>query len=68
VLPKKKGTHLRFVYADDVNLLGDNMDAIKKRTGILIDCSKEVGIEVNAQKSKYMLLSRHQNAGQNHDV
>jgi hypothetical protein len=33
----------------------------------LIDASKEVGLEVDTEKSKYMLLSRHQNAGQNHD-
>jgi hypothetical protein len=33
-----------------------------------IDSSKEVGLEVNAEKTKYMSLSRHQNAGQNHDI
>jgi hypothetical protein len=48
------------VYADDVNLLGDNIDAIKKNMEILIDASKEVGLEVNTEKTKYMLLSRHQ--------
>jgi hypothetical protein len=30
----------------------------------LIDASKEVGLEVNTEKTKYILLSRHQNAGQ----
>jgi hypothetical protein len=34
----------------------------------LIDASKEVGLEVNIEKTKYMLRSRHQNAGQNHDI
>jgi hypothetical protein len=46
----------------------DNIDTIKKNTETLIDASKEVSIEVNTQKTKYMLLSHHQNAGQNHDV
>jgi hypothetical protein len=34
----------------------------------LIDASKEVGLEVNTEKTKYMLLSSHQNAGQNHEI
>jgi hypothetical protein len=44
------------------------MDTIKKNTETLIDASKEVSLEVNTEKTKYMLLSRHQNAGQNHDI
>jgi hypothetical protein len=55
------------VCADDVNLLGDNTDTIKKNK-TLIDTSKEVGVQVNAEKANYMLLSRHQTAGQNHDI
>jgi hypothetical protein len=51
------------VYADDVNLLGDNIDTVKKNTQTLIDASKKAGIEVNEYKTKYTLLSRHQNAG-----
>jgi hypothetical protein len=35
----------------------------KLERGTLIDAGKEVGLEVNAEKTKYMLLSRHQNAG-----
>jgi hypothetical protein len=56
------------VYADDVNLLVDNIDTIKKNTQNLIDASKEAGPEVNAEKTQYMLLSRHQKAEQIRDI
>jgi hypothetical protein len=51
-----------------VNLQGDNIDTIKKSTETLIDAGKEVGLEVNAKKTMYVLLSRNQNAGKNHDM
>jgi hypothetical protein len=62
---KLNGTHQLLVYAVDVNLLWDN---INKNKEALIGDSKEVGLEVNAEKTKYMLLSRHQNAGQNYNI
>jgi hypothetical protein len=52
---------------DDVNLLGYSIDTIKN-TEALIDTSKEVGVEVNTARSKYMLLSHQQNAGQSHEM
>jgi hypothetical protein len=55
-------------YADDVNLLGGNIHAIKNNTEALIDVHKEVGLEINIEKTKYMLLSHHQNAGQNRNT
>jgi biotin operon repressor len=51
-----------------VNLLGDSVDTIQKNTQTLIDAIKEVGLEVNAEKSKYRLLPLHQNAGQKQDI
>jgi hypothetical protein len=52
-----------------VNLLGHNIDTTKKKkTKTLIDATKEVSLEVNTEKTKYMLLSCHQNAEQNHDI
>jgi hypothetical protein len=30
--------------------------------------SKEIGLEVNGEKTKYMVMSRHQNAGHNHNI
>jgi hypothetical protein len=70
---KPGGTEIKWdtsaaVYADDVNLLADNIDTIKKNMGTLIDASKVVGLEVNTEKTEYMLLSRHQNAGQSYDI
>jgi hypothetical protein len=43
---------------------------MKKNTEVLIYtyAGVEVGLEVNAEKTKYSLLSRHQNAGQSHDI
>jgi hypothetical protein len=67
---KLNGMHQLLVYADNMSLLGDNIVTIKKNTGTLIDDSKEVGLErleINAEETKYMLLSHHQDAGQNHD-
>jgi hypothetical protein len=56
------------VCADDVNLLVGNIGTIKENTQTFIDASKEISLEANAEKSKYMMLSRHQNTGQNHDI
>jgi hypothetical protein len=65
---KLNGTHQLLAHADDVNLLGDNIDTINKNTQTLIDASKEVGLEVKVEKTKYMLVSRDQNAGQNREI
>jgi hypothetical protein len=65
---KLNGTHQLLVYAYDVILLCNNIDTIEKNTRTLTDASKEVGLEVNTEKIKYMLLSHHKNAGQNHDI
>jgi hypothetical protein len=51
-----------------VNLLSNNIDAIKKNTETFIDASKEIGLEVNTEKTKYTLLSHHRNARQNHEI
>jgi hypothetical protein len=65
---KLNGTHQLLAYAGDVNLLGDNIDTIKKNTETLTDPNKEVGLEINVEETKYMLLSRHHNVGQNRDI
>jgi hypothetical protein len=47
---KLNGTHQLLAYADDANLLRDNIDTIKKNTETLIDASKEIGLEINVGK------------------
>jgi hypothetical protein len=51
---KLNGTHQLLAYADDVNLLGDNIDTMKRNTETLIDASKEVGLEIKVEKTKYV--------------
>jgi hypothetical protein len=65
---KLNGTHQLLAYADVMNLLGDNIDTLKKNTETFIDASKEIGLEINVDKTKYMLLSHDQNVGQNRDI
>jgi hypothetical protein len=60
-------THQILVYADDVNLLGGNINTLKRNTKAVIDASKDVGLEVNTEKTNYM-LSHHRNAGQNCNI
>jgi hypothetical protein len=36
---------------------------VEKNTGSLVVASKEIQLEVNADKTKYMVMSRAQNAG-----
>jgi hypothetical protein len=62
------GTHQLLVYADDVNLLGDLVNTIKEDTEILLEASKDIGLEINTDKMKYMIMSHHMNSGQNQNI
>ena len=48
--------------------MGRNRHTLKKNTKALVDGSKEVGLEANADKTKYMVMSRDQNAGRCHNI
>jgi hypothetical protein len=63
-----KGTHQLLLYADDANMLCENINAIKKNTEALSEVDRKVSLEVNTEKTKYMIIHRHQSAGQNYNL
>ena len=65
---KLNGTHQLLAYADDVNILGGSIHTLKKNAEALIAATMEIGLEVSADKTKYMIMSRDQNAGRIHSV
>jgi hypothetical protein len=65
---KLNGAHQLLAYADDLNIVGENIDTIKKNTEALLDASKEVGPELNPEETKYILMSRSRKVGQNHSI
>jgi hypothetical protein len=54
---KLNGKHQPLVYADDVNILGGSIHTIKKNTEAFVLASKETGLEVYADKTKYIVMS-----------
>ena len=65
---KLYGTHQLLVYADDVNMLGGSVHIVKENAEALLFGSKEIGLEVNVGKTKYMVMSRDQNVGRSHNM
>jgi hypothetical protein len=65
---KLNGTHQLLVIADDVNILGETVHTIMENAEALVVASKEIGLEVNADKIKYIVMSRDQNAGRSHSI
>jgi hypothetical protein len=62
------GTHQLSSCADDVNIVGDNIDTTQKNKQVLLYSGKEVGLEVNPEKTKYMLRPPYQKAEQRHCI
>jgi hypothetical protein len=58
------GTHKLMVKVDEVNILAENTNTIKKNTEALLCASGEVDRQVNTEKSKCMIVSSHQNVDQ----
>jgi hypothetical protein len=62
------GTHQLLVHADNVNLLDDSVNTIKENSETLLEVSRDIGVEINAEKTKYMIMSRHPNSEQNQNI
>jgi hypothetical protein len=65
---KLNGTHQILFCADDVNILGGSKHAINKNAEAFLVGSRVIGLEVNADKTKYMVMARDQNAGRSHII
>jgi hypothetical protein len=62
------GTHQLLVCADDVNLLGDSVNTVKENSETLLEANRDIGLEINAEKTKYMIMSRYPNSAQNQNI
>jgi hypothetical protein len=56
------GTHQLLICADDIAILGENMNITNRNTEVLLQASREVGLGVTSERTKYVVMSRHQNA------
>ena len=62
------GKYQLLVYADDVNMLGENLITVRENAEIFIKASESNGLEVNSENTNYMIISHHQNVIQNHNI
>ena len=65
---KLNGTHQLLAYANDVNISGGSVLTVKENAQALVVATEETGREVNADKTKYMIMPRDQNAGRIHNM
>ena len=65
---KLNGKFQLLVYADDVNILGGSVQTVKRNSEALVFAGKENRLEVNVDKTKYMVMSGDQSAGQKQNI
>ena len=65
---KVNGTHQLLAYADDVNILGGSVHTVKENAEASGVATKEIGLEVNVDKTKYMIMSRDQKARRSYSM
>jgi hypothetical protein len=65
---KLNGTHQLLMYADDINIMGGSIHTIKKNAKALVAASEETGLEVNVNKTKYVVMFQDQNARQSNNI
>jgi hypothetical protein len=61
------GKYQLLVYDNDINMLDDNIKTIKENRETLLGASREVGLEINTEKTKYIIFCHH-NSGQKQNI
>jgi preprotein translocase subunit YajC len=61
-------THQLLVYADDVNISGGSVGTVKKIADALVVATKKTGLEVNVEKTTYVIMSQDQNGRRSHRI
>jgi len=51
------------ICADNITLLGDRINTLKENTETLLEASRVINLEINSEKSKYMIMCCDRNSG-----
>jgi hypothetical protein len=59
---------VKWVCIPRIPIESDSVNTIKENSEILLQASRDIGLEMNAEKTKYMIMSRHPKSGQNQNI